>query len=71
MHVEDSALARGAFHPDRAAVLHSDPLADRQSQTCTLALGGKEWREEPGEMLGRDPRSIVGEVDHEEPALPR
>ena len=64
--LEVRALAEFALDPDDAAVLRDDPLADGQSQARPLAFGGEEGGKELGQMLGGDPRPVIGEVNGQE-----
>src|SRR5262245_9229362 len=62
-----AARVRG-FVDDRAAVLHDDALAERQSETATARLRREERREEAGTIGLRHAGAVVGD-GHDQDAL--
>ena len=59
---EGAALSRIAFNFNLSLMLLDDPVGDSKPRSSSdlHSLGCKSWIEDPTEILGRDPCSIIG-----------
>src|SRR5262249_48876536 len=67
-NLEGGSLALGALDADEPAVLFDDSIADREGETGTAILCGKERGEDVGQVFLFDSHSLVPDVYPVQPA---